>query len=215
MHILLASPSVTLLTRWQGLLAPANQIQQARTMGELRQAASTGRFDLVMLHKDLVDPASCVELRQAAPRTRLFLLSDRPEPEEGLTFLKAGIVGYANSYIAGERLTEALRVVGNGGVWLGQQVVQQLIIESAARNGAGGGDGAGEHLAPLTPMERRVAELVAGGRTNLEIAAELGVVERTVKAHLTSIYAKLPAGNRLSLALLINRGERYRFSTGS
>lgn len=207
MLILLASPSGTLLTRWQGLLAEGNQIQEARTLGELRRIAASGQADLIMLHRDLMDPDACAGLRAAAPGSRLFLLSDRPEPEEGLTFLKVGIVGYANSYISGERLLEALRVIGNGGVWLGQQVVQQLILESAAHNGAGGKERrTGEHLAPLTPMERRVAELVAGGRTNLEIAAELGVVERTVKAHLTSIYGKLPASNRLSLALLVNRG---------
>jgi len=55
-------------------------------------------------------------------------------------------------------------------------------------------------------MEHRVAELVARGLTNLEIAAELGIVERTVKAHLTAIYGKMHVGNRLSLALLINQG---------
>jgi DNA-binding CsgD family transcriptional regulator len=48
--------------------------------------------------------------------------------------------------------------------------------------------------------------MVAWGRTNLEIAADLKITERTVKAHLTSVYDKTKSGNRLSLALLINRG---------
>lgn len=207
MRILLASPSAPLLTRWRGLLGEGNEVEEARTLDELRRTAAGGTFQLILLHRDMVDVAGCAGVRAAAPATRLFLLSDRPEPEEGLAFLKVGIVGYANSYISPERLQEALRVIENGGVWLGQQVVQQLILESAAGNGAGEKDRrASERLAPLTPMERRVAEMVAQGRTNLDIAAELGVVERTVKAHLTSIYGKLPAGNRLSLALLVNRG---------
>jgi DNA-binding CsgD family transcriptional regulator len=61
-------------------------------------------------------------------------------------------------------------------------------------------------MAGLTKMERKVAEMVARGRTNFEIAADLKITERTVKAHLTSVYEKTKTGNRLALALLINRG---------
>lgn len=97
-----------------------------------------------------------------------------------------------------------MRVIGSGGVWLGQKVIQQLILEAHAK-GVGGHD-PDQLLAVLSPMERRVAKLVARGRTNLEIAAEFGIVERTVKAHLTAIYGKMHVGNRLSLAVLINQG---------
>lgn len=206
MIILLASANGTVLTRWQGLLAETIEVRQARGLEELRREVVSVRPDLVMLHRDLVDQAACAVLRAEAPGTKLFLLSDRPEPDEGLTFLKVGIVGYANTYITAERLKEALNVMEGGGVWLGQQVIQQLILEAAQNVATGRERRLEELLAPLSPTERRVAELIAGGRTNLEIAAELGIVERTVKAHLTSIYGKLPAGNRLSLALLVNRG---------
>ncbi len=52
----------------------------------------------------------------------------------------------------------------------------------------------------LTPSERRVADLVAQGRTNAEVAAELFLAERTVKSHLTHIYAKLGVRSRTELA---------------
>ncbi|GFO66354.1 LuxR C-terminal-related transcriptional regulator [Geomonas paludis] len=207
MLILLASANGSLSNRWQGLVAEGNQVRECRTLSELKQQASSGEVELVLLHRELVDVAACADLRAAAPKARLFLLSDRPDPEEGLAFLKVGIVGYANSYIARDNLQEALRVVAGGGVWLGQQVIQQLILEAAQNSAAAGKERNTEKLlAPLTPTERRVAEMVAAGRTNLEIAADMGIVERTVKAHLTSIYGKLPAGNRLSLALLVNQG---------
>ena len=61
-------------------------------------------------------------------------------------------------------------------------------------------------MAGLTRAECKVAEYVSRGRTNLEIAADLDVTERTVKAHLTSVYEKTYTGNRLSLTFLINRG---------
>jgi DNA-binding NarL/FixJ family response regulator len=52
----------------------------------------------------------------------------------------------------------------------------------------------------LTEAERRVAELVAEGRTNQEVAAKLFLSERTVASHLTHIYAKLSVRSRTELA---------------
>ena len=52
----------------------------------------------------------------------------------------------------------------------------------------------------LTPAEQRVAELVAEGRTNREVAATLVLGERTVETHLTHIYAKLGIRSRTELA---------------
>ena len=56
------------------------------------------------------------------------------------------------------------------------------------------------HVAGLTPAERRVADLVAEGRTNREVAATLFLGERTVASHLTKIYAKLGVHSRTELA---------------
>ena len=199
MLILLGSASNSVLERWHTLLAGANQLQQAGAVDELKKRAATGVFDLILLHRLMIDRAICSEIHRLAPSSRLFLLSDQPDHEEGLAFLKLGIVGYANTYISPERLAEALHVIRSEGVWLGQKVIQQLILEAHHND-------PDQLLGGLSPMERRVAELVSRGRTNLEIAAELGIVERTVKAHLTAIYGKIHVGNRLSLALLINQG---------
>lgn len=206
MIILMGSASSSVLERWHTLLAEGNRLQEARTVGELKNRALNGMFDMILLHRLMIDNAICSEIRRLAPSSRLFLLSDQPDHEEGLAFLKLGIVGYANTYISPERLKEALHVIGSGGVWLGQKVIQQLILEAHPNGKGTGAHDTNQLLAVLSPMEHRVAELVARGRTNLEIAAELDIVERTVKAHLTSIYCKMHVGNRLSLALLINQG---------
>ena len=52
----------------------------------------------------------------------------------------------------------------------------------------------------LTPAERRVAALVAEGRTNREVAAALFLAERTVAGHLSRVYAKLGVRSRTELA---------------
>lgn len=206
MSILLSSANRAVISRWKGMLTDRYALTQATSLGELRSSCAGKSHDLILLHRPLVDTAEFSEIRGLTPTGKFFLLSDQPSEEEGLTFLKLGIAGYGNTYIAQGRLTEAVQVILAGGVWLGQRVIQQLIIESYTRAQGRNVPPVEQRLTDLTRMEHKVAELIARGRTNLEIAAELDIAERTVKAHLTSIYEKTKTGSRLSLALLINRG---------
>ena len=206
MAILLSSANESVITRWESLLGGQYQLEQATLLRELKSQCTEKRFDLILLHRPLVDMAEFAELRRAAPRSKFFLLSDQPNEEEGLAFLKLGIVGYGNTYISQARLAEAVRVISGGAVWLGQKVIQQLILESYSKAKEQVAPGSGQRLAGLTPTEHKVAELVARGQSNLEIAFNLKITERTVKAHLTSVYEKTKTGSRLGLALLINRG---------
>lgn len=205
MNILLGVKNSQVLSRWQILLAGQHVLEHTASLAELKKRISSQSFDLVMLHRLLLDGGSLAEIKDLAPSSRIFLLSDQPDHEEGFAFLKMGIVGYGNSYISAERLAEAVNVIESGGVWLGQKIIQQLILE-VYKNSGKNVETIEATLAVLTPKERRVADLVARGETNLEIAADLAISERTVKAHLTSIYEKLHIGNRLSLALLLTQG---------
>lgn len=206
MAILLSSANKSVITRWESLLGGQYPLEQATLLRELKIRCTEKTFDLILLHRSLVDMAAFSELRRAAPLSKFFLLSDQPNEEEGLAFLKLGIVGYGNTYISQVRLVEAVRVISGGAVWLGQKVIQQLILESYSKAKEQVAPGSGQRLTGLTPAEHKVAELVAQGQANLEIAFNLKITERTVKAHLTSIYEKTKTGSRLSLALLINRG---------
>lgn len=207
MNVLLASGNQTVAERWRGLLDGRNRVEQVNTVSLLLEALGAKQYDIVILHRLLVDLPTFTDIRRAIPSARFFLLSDLPGEEEGLAFLKLGIVGYGNTYISPPRFAEALHVIADGGVWLGQQVIRQLIIESYAQSSGTSPGSSNPRLSVLTRMERNVAELIAQGRTNLEIAAELDITERTVKAHLTAIYSKLHVANRLSLALLINQAK--------
>ena len=206
MSILLSSANRAVIGRWKTLLTDQYQLVQAASVRELHSCCTGKKHDLVLLHRPLVDMPAFSEIRSLAPASKFFLLSDEPNEEEGLAFLKLGIAGYGNTYIAQGRLTEAMRVILAGGVWLGQKVIQQLILDAHTKAQERGALPLDQRLAELTRMEHKVAELVARGRTNLEIAADLDIAERTVKAHLTSVYEKTKTGSRLSLALLINRG---------
>ena len=205
MDILLCSANEAVIQRWTELL-DKHTLQQAASVQELKRLCSEEKFDLILVHRSLVDVESFTDIRRSFTSIRILLLSDRPDEEEGLTFIKLGISGYANTYISPARLTEAVNVISHGAVWLGQKVMQRLILETYARAKEKAVSNSEEKLKKLTKREREIAELVAQGQSNLEVAANLGITERTVKAHLSSIYEKTKTRSRLNLALLINRG---------
>ena len=205
MDILLCSADESVIQRWTELL-DKHTLQQAASVQELKRLCSGDKFDLLLMHRSMVDVETFKAIRRAFPLVRILLLSDRPDEEEGLTFIKLGISGYANTYISPARLSEAVNVISHGAVWLGQKVMQRLILETYARAKEKAASNSEEKLKKLTKREREIAELVAKGQSNLEVAANLDITERTVKAHLSSIYEKTKTGSRLNLALLINRG---------
>lgn len=206
MAILLSSANDSVMQRWVDLLKDKYDPDQANSLNKLKKLCIDEKFDLILLHRPLVDPESFIEIRRLNPLGRIFLLSDQPNEEEGLTFLKLGIVGYANTYISPERLAEAVRVISSGAVWLGQKVMQRLILDSYSRAKEKAVSHSRKKLESLTKREHQIANLIAQGQSNLEIASNLKITERTVKAHLSSIYEKTKTGSRLNLALLINRG---------
>ncbi len=206
MAILLCSADDTIIKRWKDLLGSKYDLEQTETLRKLKSLCSDNTFDLILIHRPLVDTAAFIDIRRTTPLSRIFLLSDKPNEEEGLAFLKLGIVGYANTYISSERLAEAVRVIAGGAVWLGQKVMQRLILDFYARAKEQAASDSEKILGSLTKREREIANLVAQGQSNLEIAANLDITERTVKAHLSSVYEKTKTGSRLNLALLINRG---------
>jgi two-component system nitrate/nitrite response regulator NarL len=205
MSILLCSANETVINRWQEMLRDSYEFEQATTVNKLKRCCSGNSFDLILLHRPLIDIDTFVDIRRVTPTSRIFLFSDQPHEDEGLTFLKLGIVGYANTFISSERFAEAVRIITGGAVWLGQKVMQRLILDSYARTKEKAALHSEKILACLTKREREIADLIAQGQSNLEIAANLDIAERTVKAHLSSIYEKTKTGSRLNLALLINR----------
>ena len=206
MKILLSSADRSVLNRWVKLLEAEHRLERAVSVNDLKQLLSGQGNDLILLHRSLVDRELFSELRDSSPESRFFLLSDRPEEEEGLAFLRLGIVGYGNTYMSQARLVEALRSVSNGSVWVGQKIIQRLIADTYGRVKEKGAPDMNARLDGLTPREWDIARLIAKGNSNLEIASGLNITERTVKAHLTSIYEKTGSSGRLSLALLVNQG---------
>ena len=130
------------------------------------------------------------------PQVKPLVLSANRDPIEVGRCFRAGAVGYlCKQNVSCANLLEAVRRVARG-----ERLVPPELFPSNALDGyASPGQGA---LHRLTQREREVLGYIASGADNLKIAACLGVTERTVKAHITSIYRKLDVENRTQMAML-------------
>ena len=122
------------------------------------------------------------------------LLVDQLDEREALAALRLGVGGVILKQMPASSLLRCVRAVHAGEPWLERRSAARM-IEKLVRD-----EGSHRDVVRLvTPREIEVVRMVGRGLRNRAIAAELGISENTVKAHLGNIYAKLGAHGRLDL----------------
>ena len=142
-------------------------------------------IDLVMPRVDGIEALR--RLRERAPAVRAIVLSSFVDDDRLFPAVRAGAAGYLLKDVQPQELVEAIRTVHGGGALLHPQVAARLLQDMAED--------------PLTPREREVLVLIGRGMPNKLIARELGLSEKTVKAHVSSILGKLGVTDRTQAAL--------------
>lgn len=143
-------------------------------------------------------------LRQQNGQIRIVVLTNQPETAQTVAMIQAGALGTCHAYSDPSVLSKVQHVVAEGGLWLGEAALQQL-IEATKTQVSSSAISVDTLLAKLTRREQQVAQQVAKGLTNKQIARELEITERTVKAHMASIFERLGAKDRLQLALMLTQ----------
>lgn len=133
----------------------------------------------------------------------MVALSDQPNDDEALVCFSVAR-GYCNTHAVPEMLRRVADVVLNGGLWIGESLMQRLLEGTARIPSPAPWDAPPDWAVLLTERERQVAVAVAEGGSNKEIARQLGITERTVKAHAGAIFEKLDVRDRLQLSLLVH-----------
>ena len=124
---------------------------------------------------------------------RVLVLTAYANDEQIDAVLRAGAGGYLLKGASIDEIERAIRAVARGESYIDPRVASRVVALSRAPR--------------LSNREREVLRLVANGRSNKEIAGELGVTERTVKFHVTAIFNKLGADNRAqAVAIAHQRG---------
>jgi two-component system, NarL family, response regulator NreC len=138
-------------------------------------------LDLVMPLLNGLDAGR--EIHQAAPRTKVILLTSRHEDQLVLEALRAGIRACVLKSHRAEDLIRAIQDVVTGGVYLSPGMSRSLVDAYRARTA--------EPVDPLSGRERQVLQLIAEGKRTREIADLLGVSVKTAESHRTHITKKL------------------------
>ena len=213
--IVLASASAATRRRWRRGLAH-HTLREANDRAQLERVMSSLSPASVLLDASLPGlrgAADIAALLRLSSSSHVVLLAGAPSETEGLAAFRAGAHGYCPRDLDPALLEKAVDVVQKGELWASRALIARLVEELAARHRIGApravDDRAAPRLTALTDREREIALLVGGGAANKEIAHHLGVTERTVKAHLTTIFRKVGVSDRLRLALLLNGFQRH------
>jgi DNA-binding NarL/FixJ family response regulator len=154
-------------------------------------------MDLVMPGLDGV--GAMRQLRERSPQTRVIVLTTFLDDNRLLPAIRAGAAGYLLKNVEPTELAQAVRAASAGQAMLNPTVAARL-VEAIAENRA-----PGSQPERLTRREQEVLEQIAHGRSNKRIALELGISEKTVKAHVGHLLAKLGVADRTQAALLAVR----------
>jgi len=170
-------------------------------------------FDLALV--DLAMPgwtdfSTLAEVHRRLPRTLLVVVSASEKRSDLLAAIENGASGFIPKSSGAKVLLGALQLVLAGGVYLPEQVIRGDRVAEAGPNGHPAGDdsllntleaGLGGQL---TARQLQVLTLLRDGKSNKQIAYELGLTEGTVKVHVTAILRQLGVHNRTQAALTAN-----------
>jgi two-component system response regulator DevR len=194
----------------QGLVALLDRrdrfqvVAEAGTVEEALDATRRFQPDLVVMDVRLPDGSgieACREIRAEYPATRVVMLTSYPDEEAVLSAIIAGASGYLLKQIRARDLVVALEAVGRGESLLDPAVTEK-VLERVRRIASGTYQ---DELAQLTAQEQKILMLVAEGKTNKEIAAEVFLSDKTVKNYVSSILSKLNLERRAQAAAFVAR----------
>lgn len=187
----------------------AAEVIEVHDAESLRTAAARAPdIDLVLL--DLMMPGSrsfapLAWLRSQHATMAVIVVSANESAAVARAALEFGAAGYVPKSAPLGDLVDAIRRVLAFGQWSAAALEESAMAETGPTVIA-------RRLASLTPQQYRVLELLARGKLNKQIAAELGITEQTIKAHVSAALAKLGARNRTQ-ATLAFKSSRFRTRT--
>jgi DNA-binding NarL/FixJ family response regulator len=199
-HEVVRQGLVALLARRPGFQVVA----EAGTVAEAVESARRFQPDLVIMDVRLPDGSgieACREIRADLPDTRVVMLTSYPDEDAVLSAIVAGASGYLLKQVRARDLVAALETVARGESLLDPAVTGRVL--DRVRRIATSSEP--DELAQLTPQEQKILLLVAEGKTNKEIAAEVFLSDKTVKNYVSSILAKLNLERRAQAAAYMAR----------
>ncbi len=147
-------------------------------------------MDIKLPHMDGI--AATRQIHAECPQTNVLILSSYEDEAHVIEAIQAGANGYLSKMLPASELVNALKTFAHSGVMIPQPVMNKL-IEGLRQMGNVSAEAS---LVALTKTEVKVLALLGRGKSNKEIAADMGCSVKTVKNHLNSVFQKLNVSNR-------------------
>lgn len=185
----------------------ASDIQVVAQAADGREALDKAREllpDVVLLDVTMRPVGGLEALKRLSaelPIIKVIMLTVMEDEETLLTALKNGARGYVLKGISAADLTQVVRSIYAGEVYVSPSMAISLLLEMAAKP-AQLANAASLPVDGLSERERDILELVAKGLTNKQIGQTLHLAEKTVKHYMTNILQKLQVNNRVQAALI-------------
>lgn len=197
--VLLADDHTVLRRGLRRLLEEESDIEVVAEAGDGREAVRKAvelKPDVILLDVSmpgLTGIQVARRLRTQVPDSKIVILTVHEVESYVRDALKAGVMGYLIKDAAPEELADAIRVVGDGGLYLSRSV-ERFVLERPTADGA-----VVTVSDQLTKREREVCRMLALGHTVPEIAEIIGISRKTVDVHKTRLMRKLDVHNRADL----------------
>ena len=161
------------------------------------------RPDVAVLDVRLPDASGievCRDLRATMPELRCLMLTSFSDDQALFSAILAGASGYLLKQIRGPELVTAVRRVAAG-----QSLIDPALTATVIERLKGGQED--ERIAKLSPQEKRILDLIAEGKTNRQIGAEMYLAEKTVKNYVSNLLAKMGFSRRTEAAVYATRAR--------
>jgi len=201
-RVLIADDHAILREGVRALLAATEDIEVVGQASDGREAIDAcKKLDPDVVLMDIAMPGlggieAALEIRKEGMRAKVLILSQYEDREYVRRLLRAGVAGYVLKKSAGSELVGAIRAVQRGGLVLDPEVARAAMEERDPQRAGG------DPYEALTDREKQVFRLVAEGRSNKEVADDLGISVKTAMSHREHVMQKLDLHNRTELVRL-------------
>jgi len=166
-------------------------VAEAGSVAEGIRRATLVRPQVMLVDLQLPDGTGIdlmMALRESLPEVRAIVLTSFDDDDALAAALQAGAAAYVLKSVRGAEIADVIRSVAAGRTLLDERTVTRRRADHD------------DPTADLTPSERKVLDLIGEGMSNREIAERLGVAEKTVKNHITSLLSKMGLQRRTQVA---------------
>ncbi len=182
-------------------------IAEADTVSSAVAEARRTQPDVVLMDVRLPDGSgieACREIRSDHPAIRVLMLTSYDDEEAVLGSIMAGAAGYVLKHTDPARLIDAVETVARN-----ESLLDPAITQTTLKwiRGQASATQQRDPRSALSEQERRMLPLIAQGKTNREIAVEIGLSEATVKTYISRVLQKLNLARRAEIAAYITRQE--------